>query len=125
MASPVGPLTRLGEPDFVEMWLKCFSAYARSKKLQDKKGLGGENEITDLFLATAGCESNMKISVMAYTKDLEDLTFEEISQIIRNNVRPKKKLVIAERTKFLSTKQNPDELARDYLHRLKKASRFC
>ena len=121
MAAAIGILTRLEDPDYVEMWLKCFSAFARSKKLQDKKNIGRENEITDLFLASAGCEANMKVAVMIYPKDLEDLPFEEIAHIIRNNVRPKKKLVIAERTKFLSTKQNLNEPARDYIQRLKKA----
>ena len=43
----------------------------------------------------------MKKLVMAYLKDLEELTFPEIKQIIKNNLRPKKELVIAERTKFL------------------------
>ena len=125
MASSIGILTRLEEPDYVEMWLKSFAAHARSKKLQDKKNIGGENEITDLFLASARCEANMRVAVMLYPKDLEDLTFEEIAHIIRNNLRPKKKSVIVERTKFLSMKQNPNETARNYIQRLKKASRFC
>ena len=34
----------------------------------------------DLFLATAGCEAIMKVSTMAYHANLEDLTFEKISQ---------------------------------------------
>ena len=60
-----------------------------------------------------GCEAIMKISVMAYPTDLEDLTFQQIAQILKSNLRPKKKLVIAERTKFLSTKQYSDETARN------------
>ena len=103
------------------MGLKCFG----TKNLQDKRNIRGENEITGLFLASAGCEAIMKILVMAYPKDLEELTFEDLKQIIRNNLRPKKKLVITERTKFLSNKQNSNKLARFYLHRLKEASKFC
>ena len=103
------------------MLLKCFGAYARTKNLQSKRNVGGENEITD----SVGCEAIMKILVMAYPKDLEELTFQEIKQIIRNNLRPKKMLVITERTKFLSKKQNSYKSARSYLHRLKEASRFC
>ena len=48
---------------------------ARTIKLKNDKNKGGENEITDLFLATAGCEAIMKVSTMAYPTNLEDLTF--------------------------------------------------
>ena len=68
---------------------------ARTKKLKDNKGR--ENKITDLFLATAGSEVIMKVSTMTYPTNLEDLTFEKISQIIRRNMRPKKRLVVVEK----------------------------
>ena len=90
---------------------------ARTKKLKDKKGKGGENEIMDLFLATAGCKEIMKVSIMAYPTNLEDLTFEKISQIIRN-MRPKKRFIVAERTKFMSMKQEIIEPIIKYLHHL-------
>ena len=82
-------------------------------------------EIMDLFLATAGCKAVMKISNMAYPRNLEVLTFEEISRVIRKNMRPKKKLVVAERTKFMATKQEHGEPIIKYLHRIKHASRYC
>ena len=56
MASPIGYQLSLKDPDFVNMWLRCFAASARTKKLKGNKEKRGENEITDLFLATAGCE---------------------------------------------------------------------
>ena len=40
-------------------------------------------------------------------------------------MRPKKKLVVAERTKFMSRKQEIDEPIIKYLHRLRKASKYC
>ena len=92
MASPIGSLTKLEEPDYVEMWLKCFGAYARNKNLLEKRNVREENEITDLFLASAGCEAIMKISVMAYPKDLKELTLQEIKQIIRNNFKAEKEV---------------------------------
>ena len=125
MASPTKNELSLEEPEYVETWIRCFAANARTRKLKDNKERGGENEITDLFLATAGCEAVMKISTMAYPRNLEDLTFEEISQVIRKNMRPKKKLVVAERTKFMATKQEYGEPIIKYLHRIKHASRFC
>ena len=51
-------------------------------------------------------EAIMKITVMVYLKDLEDMTFKEVSQVIQKNFRPKKKLVIAEMMKFLSKNKN-------------------
>ena len=53
------------------------------------------------------------------------MTFEEISQVIKGNMRPKKRLVIAERTKFMAMKQEVDEPIIKYLHRLKSASKYC
>ena len=53
IVSLIGSLTRLEEPDYLEMWLKCFGAYPRRKNSLDKRNVGGENErlVTDLFLA--------------------------------------------------------------------------
>ena len=125
MASPIGSLTRLEEPDYVEAWLDCFAALSRNKKWQDQVESDGTNEITNQFMAYAGCEAIMKIKVMVFPRDIQRMSFREIEQAIRKDVRPKKKLVIAERTKFLATKQNPGESVRNYIHRLKQASRFC
>ena len=86
---------------------------------------GGENEITDLFLASAGCEVIMKISPMLYPTNLEDLIFENISQIIRRNIWPKKRLVVAKGTKFMSMKQEIDEQIIKHLHSLRNASKYC
>ena len=61
---------------------------------------------------------------MVYPRELEDMTFEEISQKIKKNLRLKKKLVIAERMKFLSKIQKQKEIILKYIHRLKQASRF-
>ena len=95
MASPIGYQLSLEDHDFVDTWLRCFAANARTKKLKDNKENGRENEITDLFLPTAGCEAIRKVSTMAYSTNLEDLTFEKKSQIIRKNKRVKKRLVVA------------------------------
>ena len=40
-------------------------------------------------------------------------------------MRPKKRLVVVERTKFMSLKHEIDEPIIKYLHRLKNASRYC
>ena len=51
--------------------------------------------------------------------------FWKISQIMRRNMRPKKRLVMAERMKFMSMKQEIDKPTIKYLHRLRNASRYC
>lgn len=125
MASPIGYSLVLEDPEYVDTWIRCFAANARCKKLKDNKNTGGENEITDLFMATAGCEAIMKVATMVYPRELEEMTFEEISQVIKGNMRPKKRLVIAERTKFMAMKQEVDEPIVKYLHRLRSASKYC
>ena len=53
-----------------------------------------------------------------------NLTFEKISQLIRRNRRPKKRLVMVERTKFMLMKQEIDKPIIKYLHHLQSASRY-
>ena len=67
MASPIGYQLSLEDPDFVDTWLRCFTVSARTKKLKDDKKNEGENEITDLFLVTAGCDVIIKVSTIQQT----------------------------------------------------------
>ena len=79
MASPIeniGYLSHQDVPEFVETWRRCFAACAREKKLKDNKENGGENEIIDLFLVSAGYEAIMKISLMICSRELKELTFD-------------------------------------------------
>ena len=62
---------------------------------------------------------------MAYPTNLEDQTFEKISQIIRGNMRPPKKLVVGERTKFISMKQEIDEQIIKCQYHLRNSIRYC
>ena len=80
------------------------------KKLRDRRGQGEQNEITDMFLATAGCKAIQKVSTIAYPRNLEELTFKEIGEGIKRNIRQKKRLVIAEGTKFLEIRLHPMSL---------------
>ena len=96
-------------PNFVDTSLRCFAVGLRSKKLKNYNENGGEIVITDLFLAPAGYEVIMNVSTTAYPTSLENLTFEKISQIIKRNMSLRKWLVVAERTKSMSTKLEIDE----------------
>ena len=86
MASPIGLLARLDEPDYLEAWLDCFAALSRTRKWQDKSGSDGTNEVTNQFMAYAGCEAIMKIKVMVYPKVMETMPFREIEQAIRKDI---------------------------------------
>ena len=46
----------------------------------------------DSFLAYTECEATTKITFMIYIRELKDTTFEEVSQIMKKNLRPKKKI---------------------------------
>ena len=64
---------------------------AKVRKLKDENAYWIEKEITDLFLATVGCEAKKKISRGTCPREVEELTYEEIARLIKKNVRPKKK----------------------------------
>lgn len=72
MALPIGHMLSLEDPDFVKAWLRGFASRVKTRKLRDNK-VEGENEVTDLFLATAGCESIMKGSRMAHPVNPVDI----------------------------------------------------
>ena len=49
-----------------------------------------ENEISNLILVTGVCEAMMKISWMTNLGEFEKLTFNQIKEIILNNIRYRK-----------------------------------
>ena len=123
MASPIGHQLSLKNSDFVDTWLQCFAASARTKKLKDSKEKGGENEIFFFGYSWMRGDNKSLHHGVSYKPGRPD--FEKKCQIIRINMRPKKRLVVAERKKFMSMKQEIDELIIKYLHRLRNASRYC
>ena len=125
MASPIRYQLSLEDSDFIDAWLRCFAAGGITKKLKDNKEKRGVNEIMDFILATTECAAIIKVSTIAYHTNLKSLTFEKISQVIRRNMRPRKRLAVAERTKFMSMKQEIDEPIIKYLHHLRNARRYC
>ena len=57
MALLIGCLTTLDDPGYAVTWIRYFETLATVKKLRDRRSEGEQNEITDMFLATAGCEA--------------------------------------------------------------------
>ncbi|XP_012566138.1 uncharacterized protein LOC105850199 [Hydra vulgaris] len=123
MALRVGSDLTLDYPDNAEAWIRCFSASARSKKLKDE--INGSYEITDLFIANADIEAIKKISFMVYPEELENMMFDDIKTVVMSHLRPQKRLIIAERVRFLALKQQNNENIVSYAQRLREASRFC
>ena len=115
-------LNVLEDPELTEAWLRSFAALSRTKGLKDS---AKEKEVTDLFLSRLSVEVFRKVSIMVHPKELETMTFEDIRQVILNKIRPKKKLIIAERTTFLSLRQEKNESVQNYVHRLRDRARFC
>ncbi len=120
----------LHNPSRAEAWLRQLAALARSKGIKD---VAADEEtatdacygITDLFISRAGLDSLETLSLMAAPRELESMSFAEIKQLVLRTIRPKKKLVIAERTAFLAMKQYSSETTMDYYRRLRDGARFC
>ena len=98
----------LMESEETEAWLRALAAKGRAKQIRDALE-DGPSEMTDLFLSEAGMDTIRQVSTMASPQTLEDMSFKDIRQLIMTNLQPKKRLVMAERTRFLATTQGSAE----------------
>ncbi len=82
-------------------WLRAFKAKMR---VGDKKDNKEDNklDITDSFLACAGCDAVEKITNIVAPNEPESLEFTDIEQALIRYLEPEQKLVISERAKFFS-----------------------
>lgn len=124
MESPIRTLLHIKDPDLVESWIRCITVLAWTNLLRTTKINGGENHTTDLFLASASCKVFRKISLMTYSTEMEELTFNQMKEIIVWNILRRKRLLIPKRTKFSLLKQECDEAIMKFLHRLPDFSRY-
>ena len=53
------------------------------------------------------------------------MAFNKIEPVLENYLQPRKRLVIAEQTKFVAITQRNGESSGDFLARLKEAARYC
>ena len=123
MALRVGSDLSLDDPDNAEALIRCFSATVRSKKLTDEAN--GSHDMADLFLSKAGIDAVKKISLMVYPEELEKMMFIDIKNVVMSHLRAQKRLIIAERVRFLALKQQGNENIVSYAQRLSEALRFC
>ena len=103
-------------------WLISFRALARAKAWKDDDD---GNTITDNFIASVGMEALNKIIAIVQPKDIEDMKFCEIHEAICGYLKPKKKLLVAERAKFYQLKQKKDVKLTDFVAELREQARYC
>ena len=103
-------------------WLTSFQALARVKKWNDTEE---NNDVTDNFLSLCGTVALQKIINLVAPDNIEKMTFKEIYENLSCYLKPKNYIVIAERTKFHSLKQEDNESVMDFLCRLRCAAKTC
>ena len=113
----------LDQPDIACAWLIAFNARSRAKGWQDDKSTG--YKITDNFLATCGVRALQKIQFIVAPDKPENMTFSKIEEALKEYLQPKKKLIIAERTRFHLLRQKPGETVANFTLRLRQGSQHC
>ena len=124
MASRPEPLL-LDNPDDYKAWLLAFQAHCRAKGIVDKVQQSGGSAMTDKFLERCGSKSILKLLVLLPGKDVDQLEFSELKKAIEAYVRPRERLIIADRTYFLQTMQRDGESVQDFLARLNEQADLC
>ena len=127
-ASQLGALD-LTDPEKAKVWLIAFAALARAQGWVDVPAENAETDdkltITDNFIASCGIDALLKIRFIVAPDEIEKLQFTTIKENILNYLKPKSRLVIAERTRFYGIRQNPNETVADYVTRLRQESQYC
>jgi hypothetical protein len=113
----------LANPEQAKTWLLAFNAMARAKKWNDEED--GDRFITDNFMATCGLQALGKVQYIVSPRNMEEMAFKDIQLAIETYLRPKARLVIAERTRFYSNKQHAGEAVCDFVPRLRKEAAYC
>ena len=67
----------------------------------------------------------MKVKSLVAPTKVETMAFNEIETVLENYPQLRKRLVIAEQTKFVAITQRNGQSSGDFLARLKEAARFC
>uniref|UniRef100_A0A1I8I2N6 Eukaryotic translation initiation factor 4H n=1 Tax=Macrostomum lignano TaxID=282301 RepID=A0A1I8I2N6_9PLAT len=81
--------------------------------------------IADNFLAICGLTALEKLQSLVSPRPLTELSFEDIQTTFVTYLRPKEKLIIAERARFFKTQQLQGESISDFVSRLRQAATDC
>ena len=123
MASRQTESLDLDNPETACAWLLAFNAKARAKEWKDDKSNG--YKITDNFLATCGISALQKLQYVVAPEKLENMTFSAIESSLQQYLKPRKRLIIAERTCFHLLRQQPEESVANFTLRLRQGIQYC
>ena len=118
----LGPL-ELHSAEQASTWLIAFNALSRSRKWKDEPGK--QLMITDNFLSICGLSALEKLQYIVKPLTLSEMPVCSIESAINDYIKPKKHLVIAERTVFYNMSQKTNESVADYIARLRQAAQHC
>ena len=110
------------EADLTEAFLMQIEAKIKHKGLVDSTN---DLKKTNFFISELCPQSINKVISLLRPKKIDETEFSVIKKTILDHVAPNKRCTIAERARFMSTKQHEGETLISYLHRLKDTSRFC
>ena len=112
--------------DEVEMWLEAFEAKCRIEKINEENEDGTEKPRTDMFMSMCGTDTLVKLKYLVNPQKIskKNLTYSQIKWVMFDYLKPKEKLIIAERTKFLDIKQTENENISAYYSKIKKHLRI-
>ena len=119
---------QLTEPEDAIAWLDAFRAKSRVEKKRDiaaTEDVEQDFQITDFFISRCGIQALKKLNSLIAPKKVEDIAFAEIQSTLISYLKPAERLVVAERTMFLSIEQGNAEKEADFLARLREAARYC
>ena len=66
-------------------------------------------QVTDQFLFRCSVENLMKVKSLVAPRKVEALAFNEVETVLANYLQPRKRLVIAEQTRFVAITQRKGE----------------
>ena len=113
-------LLNLDDPDLAAAWLIQFEAQSSIDTSIDD-----ENKRKLLFLSKCGVEAIAKLKDLLFPADINAATYEDFKVAIDRVIKPKGRLVIAERIRFLEMRQLSDESPNDFLTRLHSLAPSC
>ena len=117
-ASETKKQLNLHEPEAALAWIDAFKAQCQAEKKADVPAAGtttADLQVTDQFLFRCNVESHMKVKSLVAPTKMETMAFNEIETVLEIYLQPRKRLVIAEQTKFVAINQRNGESSGDFL----------
>ena len=105
-----------------------FRGKCRAEKKKEKINTDGtvqDLQVTNLFLDMCGQDAIIKLRSIISPKILIGTPYKDIRLAIQNYISPKKRVVTAERAKFMSVIQGVGESDDNFLERRRDEARYC